>query len=213
MLNVPVDGRDLIGRDSNAASLWLNLDPDLSEAPFSVVSWYRFFIQAMPLIDAFVDLLRHGFGLKCWDQPAARIGFMLQTPGARLTRLVDAGDLPTLAGANPSSQFLGYAIADAGGKPADDIARALIRQLCDYGLQVDLTAGYLAMIGTAPDPGTRVSVPWSNGWREGTVVRFDASHADPRVIVSVAVANDTEPVDLVFGVDAVEPAPDRTEQL
>lgn len=212
ILNVPVDGRDLFGRNSNAATLWLNFEPDLSEAPFSLVSWYRFFIQAMPLVDALVDLLCHGFGLKCWDQPAARIGFMLQTPGAWLTKLVDASDLATLAGANPHNQFLGYAIADASGKPADDIARALIRQICDYGLQVELTAVYLAMIGTAPDPGTRVYVPWSDGRREGTVVGFDASYSDPRVIVSVAVADQMEPTDLAFGVDAVEPVEPPTNR-
>jgi len=68
------------------------------------------------------------------------------------------------------------------------------------------------MIGTAPNPGTRVAVPWLNGRREGTVVRFDASHADPRVIVSVEVADDTEPMDQAFGVNAVEPAAPATDR-
>jgi len=115
MLHVPVDGRNLFGRDNNAASLWLNFEPDLTEAPFSLMSWYKFFVQAMPLADALVDLLRHGLRLKCWDQPAARIAFMLQTPGARLTKLVDAGvSRPWLEPTPPASSSVTPSLILAG---------------------------------------------------------------------------------------------------
>ena len=54
-----------------------------------------------------------------------------------MTQLVDTGPLRTLPGAIPSSQFLGYAIADPAGQPARDIARTMLAQLCEYHLHLE----------------------------------------------------------------------------
>ena len=77
---------------------------------------------------------------------------MLQSQKPALANLVDVGNLPTLQGATPSNQFLGYAIADPAGKPNDDVARDFLRQLCDYDLQVDVTAKFLQSIGALSEP-------------------------------------------------------------
>jgi hypothetical protein len=211
MLHVPVAGRNLYGRDSRLAALWLHLSPPEQNGNperIGLGAWFRFFVDSLDLADHLVKLLTEGFGLRCWDDPAARVGVMLESAGSTLAALVDAHDRVVMPGATPSSQFLGYAIADRAGGPVDDIARALIRQLCDYTLQIDVSSRYLSMIGTAPDPGTLVSVPLTDGHRrEGTVIRFDADHADPRLVVRVQLGDDAPPIDLAYGADVVQPIP------
>jgi uncharacterized protein (UPF0297 family) len=76
---------------------------------------------------------------------------MLQSQKPSLADLVEAENLPTLQGATPSNQFLGYAIADPTGKANDDVARDFLRQLCDYELQVDVSRRFLQSIGTPSD--------------------------------------------------------------
>jgi hypothetical protein len=70
-------------------------------------------------------------GLVTHDDPAARVGVLLNAARS-MTELVDTGLLHTLPGAVPSGQFLGYAIADRTGRPASDIARTMLAQLCGY---------------------------------------------------------------------------------
>jgi hypothetical protein len=133
---------------------------------------------------------------------------MIQGKGA-MAELVDAGELLRLAGAVPSSQFLGYAIADPAGKEPDDAARDFLRQLCDYNLQVDVTQPFLRSVGVLPEPGSRVTVPWEGGERHGTVVRWqDLEGDDPKVIVAVQVTGDPDQsehtvMDLAFGADVI----------
>jgi len=74
-------------------------------------------------------------GLVIHDDPAARVGVLLNAARS-MTELVDTGLLHTLPGAVPSGQFLGYAIADRTGRPASDIARTMLAQLCEYTLHL-----------------------------------------------------------------------------
>ena len=74
-------------------------------------------------------------GLVTHDDPAARVGVLLNAARS-MTELVDTGLLHTLPGAVPSGQFLGYAIADRTGRPASDIARTMLAQLCEYTLHL-----------------------------------------------------------------------------
>jgi hypothetical protein len=126
---------------------------------------------------------------------------------ASLTELVDAGDLPTLPGATPSNQFLGYAIADPAGKPNDGAARDFLRQLCDYELQVDVTGPFLQSVGVLPEAGSNVLVPWHGGSRVGTVIGSEPSLVDPRVIVEVPLEGNDEPIQLAFGAEVVQVVP------
>jgi hypothetical protein len=62
---------------------------------------------------------------------------VLLKAASSMGELVDTGSLRPLPGATPSQQFLGYAIADRTGKPASDIARTTLAQLCEYTLHLD----------------------------------------------------------------------------
>lgn len=156
MLHLPLQDLRSAGRADDMACLWLHVVPrdqdgDIS-APVGLADWHRRLVLALSIAEAFVDLLSQDLGLNASDRPAARVGIMLQSQKPALADLVDVGNLPTLQGATPSNQFLGYAIADPAGKPNDDVARDFLRQLCDYDLQVDVTAKFLQSIGALSEP-------------------------------------------------------------
>jgi hypothetical protein len=135
------------------ACLWLHIVPRDADggtaAPVGLADWHRRLVLALSIADAFADLLCRDLALSASDQPSARIGILLQSQKPALADLVDAENLPTLQGASPSNQFLGYAIADLAGKPNNGAARDFLRQLCDYDLQVDVSGQFLQAIGPA----------------------------------------------------------------
>lgn len=124
-----------------------------------------------------------------------------------MSDLVDPGGLRTLPGAPLSSQFLGYAIAEPAGKPADGVARNLLAQLCDHTLYLEDFEPVLAAIGPwLPQPGSAVSVPLSDGTRAvGIVIRTEASDTDPRVVIAVPVEGSAEPLPQAFSAHVVMP--------
>ena len=213
MLHLPFTDLRQTGRSHDMACLWLQVvlrgeDGRGPPRPASLAGWHRRFGLALSIAPAFVNLLSRDLNLSSSDQPAARVGVMLQAKKS-LADLADAGELPILPGATPSNQFLGYAIAHPDGKPTDDAARDFLRQLCDYDLQVDVAGSALQSIGALPKSGFRVSVPWGNGRRAGTVVT-EPSDTDPRVIVAVPVEGHNEPLSLAFGAEVVEVVPQPT---
>jgi hypothetical protein len=151
MLHLPFQDLRSAGRADDMSCLWLHIVPRDHDGgtapPVGLAEWHQRLVLALSIADAFVDLLCRDLGLIASGQPAARVGIMLQSQKPALADLVDAQNLPTLQGANPSNQFLGYAIADSASKPNDDAARDFLRQLCDYDLQVDVSVQFLQTIG------------------------------------------------------------------
>jgi hypothetical protein len=139
MLLPPVAGMQMYGRPDGVACLWLHVEPRGPDGalapPASLVVWHQRLRQAISLASAFAELLADDLGLVTSDDPAARVGVMLNAVNS-MTELVDTGALRTLPGAVPSSQFLVYAIADRAGRPPSDIARTMLAQLCEYTLHL-----------------------------------------------------------------------------
>jgi hypothetical protein len=139
MLLPPVAGMPMFGRPDGVACLWLHIEPrgpDGSTAPPANLSaWHQRLRHAISLAARFTEFLAGDLGSPTYDDPAARVGVLLNA--APMTLLVDTGPLRTLPGAIHSSQFLGYAIADPAGQPARDIARTMLAQLCEYHLHLE----------------------------------------------------------------------------
>jgi hypothetical protein len=140
MLLPPVDGIHLHGRPDSVACLWLHFEPRAPDGttarPADLAAWYGRLQLAISLAAGFSEFLAGDLGLVTHDDPAARVGVLLQAASS-MGELVDTGSLRLLPGAIPSQQFLGYAIADRTGKPARDIARTTLAQLCEYTLHLD----------------------------------------------------------------------------
>ena len=156
MLHLPFQDLDSAGRVNDMACLWLHIVPrdqdGCTAQPVGLAGWHQRLVLALSAAEAFVDLLVWDLGLSASDQPAARVGIMLQSQKPSLADLVDTENLSTLQGATPSNQFLGYAIADSTGKSNDDVAKNFLRQLCDYELQVDVSRQFLQSIGAPSEP-------------------------------------------------------------
>jgi hypothetical protein len=139
MLLPPVAGLQTHGRREGIACLWLHFEPrgpdGAAARPASLVTWNQRLRLAVLLAAGFTEFLAADLGLVTHDEPAARIGVLLNAAHS-MTELVDAGALRTLPGAVPSRQFLGYAIAENAGQPARDISRTMLAQLCEYTLHL-----------------------------------------------------------------------------
>jgi hypothetical protein len=140
MLLPPVDGIHLQGRPDSVACLWLHFEPRAQDGttarPADLAAWHGRLQLAISLATGFSEFLAGDLGLVTHDDPAARVGVLLKAASS-MGELVDTGSLRPLPGATPSQQFLGYAIADRTGKPASDIARTTLAQLCEYTLHLD----------------------------------------------------------------------------
>lgn len=162
MLLPPAKGLRLHRRSDDIACLWLQIDPMLEDGspapPATLAAWHERIVQAVSVGSALADFLAKNRVLATRDDPAARVGLMLQTPGT-MTALVDTGELRVLPGAIQSNQFLGYAIADPAGVSAQNVARDLLRQLCDRTLHLDGFEEVLASIGTHSGRTTRAQAP------------------------------------------------------
>jgi hypothetical protein len=180
LLQPPVKGMRLYGRDEGIACLWLHLDPggigDSVAQGAGLADWYQRFKLVIAVARAFADFLADDLGSQTLDDPAARAGVMIETVGP-ISGLVDTGDLAPLPGAIAATQFLGYAIADPQGGPADQVAHDLLRQFCDHTLHLGDFEGVLESIrandGAASQPATRPPQAVQNTWetRELPVLR------------------------------------------
>jgi hypothetical protein len=170
LLQPPVKGVRLFGRNEGTACLWLHIDPqgtgDALRAA-GLADWYRRFLLVFGVARAFPEFLSNDLGLKTSDEPATRAGVMIQSAGP-LSGLVDSGNLPTLPGGFGSNQFLGYAIADREGLPDNRIVRDLLSQLCDHNLHLtdfeDVLESISAENEAQPKPGTRQQPGVQSTW-------------------------------------------------
>jgi hypothetical protein len=138
MLLPPVTGMSNYGRADGIACLWLHVEPrtpDRSPQAFGLAQWHAHLCRAVDMAAALAGYLADDMGVRTCDDPAARVGVLLQVP-ASMSDLVDTGQLSPLPGAVRSTQFLGYVIADPSGKQAGDVVRDLLRQLCDHTLHL-----------------------------------------------------------------------------
>jgi hypothetical protein len=139
MLLPPVTGMRLYGRADGIACLWLHVEahaPDGSPPPpAGLHDWHKRLHLAVSLAAPFAQFLVNDVGVATRDEPTARVGVMLQTRGP-MSDLVDPGELRVLPGASQSNQYLGYAIADRAGKPAHDVARDMLKSMCDHTMHL-----------------------------------------------------------------------------
>ncbi|MCW2907574.1 MAG: hypothetical protein JWL68_2363 [Actinomycetia bacterium] len=148
LLHPPVKGLRQYGRNEGTACLWLHIDlrgMSGKAPPAELADWYHRDLLAIAIPGAFAEFLTKDLGLRTYEDPAARVGVLIESIGP-LSTLVDAGSLSPLPGAYPSRQFLGYAIADREGGPADQSARDLLQQLCDHDLHLADFEGVLDSI-------------------------------------------------------------------
>ena len=142
----PTAGESLYGRDGRAATLILYLEPRAADGqvpPASdLATWSRRFTLALAVPRAFADFLVDDLGMATSNEPPAQLGVWLESYQP-LTVMVDIDGLQMLPGSSPSNQFIGWTLADPGGKPATGAARDLIVQLCEYGLHLDDFEGAL----------------------------------------------------------------------
>jgi len=180
LLQPPIAGQRLYGRDEGIAFLWLHINPRGTGGDAArrvgLAEWYQLFKLSITITGAFADLLAKDLGLRTFGAPAARAGVMIETTGP-ISELVDTGSLSPLPGAYSASQFLGYAIADREGGPADQAAQDLLRQLCDHTLHLgdfeetleSIRAADVASSQSAPRPPQAVQSTWET--RELPVLR------------------------------------------
>lgn len=139
MLLPPHEGLGNYGRDDRFACLWLHIEPRTPDGttaqPAGLPQWHQYLIQAIDLATAFAGFLADEAGLATQDNPATRVGVMLQAPNS-MNELVDPGELMVLPDAIRSNQFLGYAIADHNGRTSNDAARDLLTLLCDHTMHL-----------------------------------------------------------------------------
>ena len=80
--------------------------------------------------------LTEDLGLTASDDPPAQAGVWLTAP-ASIREMVDVERLQTLKGAMPSTQFIGWALADPGGNTAEGTAADWLTAMCDNTLHLD----------------------------------------------------------------------------
>ena len=145
----PTPGESLYGRNGRAATLILYIEPRTADGQVppaaDLAAWYERFRRALQLPQAFTDFLATDLGLATYDDPPAQLGIWLQSTQP-LTTMVDIEGLRTLPGSWPQNQFIGWALTAPDGGPAEQTARDLVIQLCEYTLHLDAYEQALAKI-------------------------------------------------------------------
>ena len=146
--------------DSNAPVAWarLNLAQPESVSPMHDSRCVEFIIVAEPRdpaggtaaavplkywLDRFVQILRvpadlasfltEDLGLVTHEVPVAQVGTWLNDPAA----LVDITGFSVLPGQATSQWFTSYAVADADGSSLVEVAKNIVRQMCDYTMYLE----------------------------------------------------------------------------
>ncbi len=139
MLLLPEDGNAGFGRDTRFAQLVLHIQPRSAGGgtpePVNIPAWHARFTQALKLPRAMTGLLTEGLGLKTVAEPPAQVGVWLKS--YQIEDLVALENLTPVAGTQPTPWFMGWALADGSGAPAEETAVELLRQMCDYTLHLD----------------------------------------------------------------------------
>jgi hypothetical protein len=110
-----------------------------------LAAWHERFRLALAVPRAFADFLAKDLGLATSDDPPAQLGIWLQSTQP-LTTMVDTGGLRTLPGSWSQNQFIGWALTAPDGAPAEQAARELVIQLCEYTLHLDAYEQAMAKI-------------------------------------------------------------------
>jgi hypothetical protein len=118
-------------------------DPDGAPAPpVNLAAWHERFTSALTLPTLLAHFLANDLGLATADDPPAQAGIWLNAPRA-MTELVDIEKLTVVKGSAQSNQFMGWALADPGGKTAAATTVDFLTQLCDHTLHLD---GYESLL-------------------------------------------------------------------
>jgi hypothetical protein len=143
----PTPGDSLYGRNGRAATLLFYLEPRAANGQVppasNLAAWLERFRQALAIPEAFADFLAKDLALATSDDPPAQLGIWLQS-NQTLATMIDTQGLQTLPGSWSSNQFIGWALAAPDGAPANETARDLIVQLCEYTLHLDAYEHVLA---------------------------------------------------------------------
>jgi hypothetical protein len=94
------------------------------------------FTRALSTATALTVFLTKDLGLATSDDPPPQMGIWLKTP-RDMSELVDLQGLMTLRGSSQSNLFTGWVLADPTGEPTAVTAVELLRQMCDYTLNLD----------------------------------------------------------------------------
>ena len=145
----PAPGESLYGRNGRAATLILYIEPRTADGQVppavDLAAWHERFRLALAVPQAFADFLAKDLGLATSDDPPAQLGIWLQSTQP-LTAMVDTVGLRTLPGSWSQNQFIGWALAAPDGGPAEQAARDLVIQLCEYTLHLDAYEQAMAKI-------------------------------------------------------------------
>jgi hypothetical protein len=94
------------------------------------------FTRALGTPAALAAFLTRDLGLATSDDPPSQVGVWLDSR-RDMAEFVDLGELKPLPGSPQSNSFTGWALADPAGEPAATAAVELLRQMCDYTLNLD----------------------------------------------------------------------------
>ena len=154
-LLLPETGHQRYGGDPERAVLILHIEPrnrdGLPASPAKLATWYKLVLCSLAATRLLASFLTAELGLNASVTPSAQAGLWLKANGS-LTELIDAGELQRLAGGACSSEISLYAIADASGKAARDVAVDLLSYVCEYGLRLDEYEPVLRGLVAEPSP-------------------------------------------------------------
>lgn len=155
LLNLRDSGTRQWVHDRRYAELLITVEPRASggqpAGPASLVSWCERLLVAFEVPGAFAAFLHDRLRARTHADAPAQLGVRLDARPS-LRHLVDTTGLSPLAGSQPTSQFLSYAIADPSALPARGAAVAILGVWCDHALAVD---GYGAELTRLAVPSTR----------------------------------------------------------
>jgi hypothetical protein len=127
------------GTEPNSAELIVHIEPRTADgmpaAPAGLAEWQGRFGRMLELPVMLAQFLASDLELATRDDPPAKFALVMETPTGQLTDMVDLGDLKPLG--QVMNQFMGWAVAETGGKSTGGIARDLMGQLCEGALALD----------------------------------------------------------------------------
>ena len=136
-LELPAEGPPLSGRDGRCATLILHVEPRAEDgrpaAPQSPEFWDERIRQALWLPRELARLLAD-LGLRTSGDPAVKVGVRLEAT-RDIAEMVDITGLHPMRGSIRNSQAIGYFIADRDGKPAEQAAATMCRDMLLYALK------------------------------------------------------------------------------